>query len=136
MKNFNDVIQQLIDTNEQLIEGKIKLEVAKQIANNVQVIINAAKVYIEVGKMTKTNISFFNDKIVMDMPRVTMKPKAAEERTNINDCEIYNKKCKTCIYLKNIITVQPPFITCAAHGIKEPLLLDFKKCKYITDQPD
>jgi hypothetical protein len=63
MKNFNDVIQQLIDTNEQLISGKIKLEVAKQIAINTQIIINAAKIYIDIGKINKSDIQFLKDKV-------------------------------------------------------------------------
>ena len=64
MKYFNEVVQQLVTANDQLISGESGMTIikAKQIAQNTQVIINAAKVMIDYGKITKTQPEFLKDK--------------------------------------------------------------------------
>lgn len=66
MKTFNNVIEQLIDVNTRLIENKIDIETAKQVAQNTQVIINAAKVELDVikhfgGQISIQKCNFFRD---------------------------------------------------------------------------
>ena len=61
MKNFNDVIQLLIETNEKLLNKEIDVETAKAIAQNTQVIINAAKVTLDYAKFTGDKINMFLD---------------------------------------------------------------------------
>ena len=61
MKNFNDVIQLLIETNEKLLNKEIDIETAKAIAQNTQVIINAAKVTLDYAKFTGDKINMFLD---------------------------------------------------------------------------
>ena len=60
MKTFDNVIQDLITANDKLLEGKIEVKTAKAIASNTQVIINAAKVYLEYMKLAgKKENEFF-----------------------------------------------------------------------------
>ena len=66
MKNFNDVIQNLIETNEKLLKGEIEIEVAKAISQNTQVLINAAKVSIEIAKFTDKKFNYFLDNESID----------------------------------------------------------------------
>ena len=62
MKNFNDILQTLITTNEKLIDGRIDIEKAKVIGQNTQILINAAKVQLEYSKQTKQTPMFLNEK--------------------------------------------------------------------------
>lgn len=57
MKNYNDVIQTLIDTNEKLFNDEISIDVAKQIANNVQVLINASRLQFDIMKYQEKKFS-------------------------------------------------------------------------------
>jgi len=59
MKNFQNVIDLLIETNEKLLNKEIDIETAKAIAQNTQVIINAAKVTLEFAKFTNDTNNFF-----------------------------------------------------------------------------
>lgn len=54
MANFENVIQQLVETNQKLIDGKIDLKVAQHISNSTQVLINAAKLQLDIYKSTKS----------------------------------------------------------------------------------
>lgn len=58
MANFESVIQQLVETNQKLIEGKIDLKVAQHISNSTQVLINAAKLQLDLYKATKEMYPF------------------------------------------------------------------------------
>lgn len=59
MKTFADVIQLLIQVNQDLIDDKISIDKAKQIATNTQVIINAAKLEFEYINIMKIESDFF-----------------------------------------------------------------------------
>jgi hypothetical protein len=50
MKTYKDVINLLIQTTDDLYAGRIKPEVAKQICSNVQTIINAARLQLDICK--------------------------------------------------------------------------------------
>jgi len=58
MANFENVIQQLVETNQKLIEGKIDLKVAQHISNSTQVLINAARLQLDLYKATKEMYPF------------------------------------------------------------------------------
>lgn len=60
MKSYKEIIQQLIEVNDKLISGEIDLNTAKQVCSNVQVLVNAAKLQLEVLKyQKKQNSEFF-----------------------------------------------------------------------------
>jgi hypothetical protein len=76
MKTYPEIIQQLIETNDKLIAGTIKLDIAKQICQNTQVLINAAKLQLEVCKFKGTKESEFlsepeNKKIIVPSKELT-----------------------------------------------------------------
>lgn len=58
-KTFEEAIQQLIDVNDMVINDKISPEKARAIAQNMQVVINAAKLQIDYMKLTKRNNAEF-----------------------------------------------------------------------------
>lgn len=58
MANFENVIQQLVETNQKLIEGTIDLKVAQHISNSTQVLINAARLQLDLYKATKEMYPF------------------------------------------------------------------------------
>ena len=61
MKTYKDVISLLIQATDDLYSGKIKPEVAKQICSNVQVIINAARLQLDICKaQNKLDDQFLN----------------------------------------------------------------------------
>ncbi|MFA6570746.1 MAG: hypothetical protein WCT77_05855 [Bacteroidota bacterium] len=67
MKTYPEIIQQLIDVNDKLIDGKIEIEKAKQICQNVQTLINAAKLQLEVLKYQKKSESdFFKENTTLE----------------------------------------------------------------------
>lgn len=72
MKNFQDVIQLLIETNEKLINKEIDIETAKAVAQNTQVIINAAKISLEFAKFTgvKEDVFLGNEPIEVTLLRI------------------------------------------------------------------
>ena len=53
MANFEDVIQQLIDTNNKLLKGEIDVKTAQYIVSSTQVLINAARLQLDIFKTTK-----------------------------------------------------------------------------------
>ena len=53
MANFEDVIQKLIDTNNMLLKGEIDVKTAQYIVNSTQVLINAARLQLDIYKTTK-----------------------------------------------------------------------------------
>lgn len=60
MKTYSEIIQQLADVNDKLINDKISIEKAKQVAQNTQVLINAARLQLDVCRMQKiTDATFF-----------------------------------------------------------------------------
>lgn len=77
MKNFNDVVQLLIETNEKLLNKQIDIETAKAIAQNTQVIINAAKVTLDFAKFTgdKSNIFLDNEPIEVTLKKIELENK-------------------------------------------------------------
>ena len=58
-KTFEEAIQQLIDVNDLVLQDKISVEKARTIAQNMQVVINAAKLQIDYMKITKKKDSDF-----------------------------------------------------------------------------
>jgi hypothetical protein len=48
--NYSEIIDQLADANKKLLEGKISIEVAKQIGINTQTLINGARLQFDVIK--------------------------------------------------------------------------------------
>jgi hypothetical protein len=72
MKNFNDIIQSLISTNDKLIKGEIDIETAKVVAQNTQVLINAAKVTLDFAKFTgnKDDIFLGNEPIEITLKKI------------------------------------------------------------------
>lgn len=58
-KTFEEAIQQLIDINDKVIKDEISVEKAKAIAQNMQVVINAAKLQLDYMKQTKRNGAAF-----------------------------------------------------------------------------
>lgn len=103
-KTFIEVIQQLIKVNDDLLNKKIELDFAKQIAQNTQVIINAAKVQIEFLKISKNkDDAFFKNNLlepaedINDTPRVKIKVKTCEcgkEFTPSKPFQIYCDDCQ------------------------------------------
>jgi len=60
--NFNQVIDTLAKANQDLIDGKITVDQAKVIGINTQVIINAAKVTLDLMKFQdKKEAGFFRE---------------------------------------------------------------------------
>lgn len=79
MENFEDVIQTLIETNNKLINGKIELKVAQQVSANTQVLINAARLQLDIFKATKDSQSFIsNNRKLEHLP--------IEEEDDVVDC--------------------------------------------------
>lgn len=64
MANFEEVVQTLIDTNNKLLKGEIKLEVARHIASSTQVLINAARLEFDIFKVTKNIPKFLKEEEV------------------------------------------------------------------------
>ena len=52
MAKFENVIQTLIDTNNKLINGEIDIKVAQHISASTQVLINAARLQLDIFKAT------------------------------------------------------------------------------------
>lgn len=65
-KNLDDVIQQLVETNQQLIDKKIDLGIAKQISNSTQVLINGARLQFDLFKVTGKTSAFIEKKSSID----------------------------------------------------------------------
>jgi uncharacterized metal-binding protein len=53
MELFDEVIDQLIETNKKLINNKIDIKTAQTVISGTQVLINAAKLQLEVYKVNK-----------------------------------------------------------------------------------
>lgn len=77
MKNFNDIIQTLVETNEKLLKGEISVETAKAIANNTQVLINAAKVSLDFAKFANNtdDMFFSNEPIDITLKKIELENK-------------------------------------------------------------
>jgi hypothetical protein len=58
-KTFEEAIQQLIDVNDMVLKDEISVEKARTIAQNMQVVINAAKLQLDYMKITKRKNSDF-----------------------------------------------------------------------------
>lgn len=69
MYNFEDVIQTLIETNNKLICGEIDLKVAQQISQSTQVLINAARLQLDMFKANGGVRGFISEKAVEPLPR-------------------------------------------------------------------
>lgn len=81
MANFEDVIQQLIDTNNKLVSGKIELKVAQQISQNTQVLINAARLQLDIFKATNNVQSFISNN-----KSIKIHPDIIPEEDDVVDC--------------------------------------------------
>ena len=90
MANFEDVIQQLIDTNNKLLKGEIDIKVAQCIVNSTQVLINAARLQLDIFKSTKEIYPF------IEAPTTISKLKSiarqAADLNNEPEDEITDKK--------------------------------------------
>ena len=79
-KTFEEAIQQLIDVNDMVINNKISPEKARAIAQNMQVVINAAKLQIDYMKLTKkNNAEFFKMEDAMKLPPIDETLKEIEQ---------------------------------------------------------
>ena len=79
-KTFEEAIQQLIDVNDMVINDKISPEKARAIAQNMQVVINAAKLQIDYMKLTKkNNVEFFKMEDAMTLSPIDETLKEIEE---------------------------------------------------------
>jgi hypothetical protein len=137
MKNYSEIIQQLIEINDKLIAGEIKLEVAKQVCTNVQVLINAAKLQLEVLKYQKKSTSeFFKELDMKDNPEPSSEsPKAIESKRFINEewdktlldsNKNYRENCGQCQHLFSIASTFPAFIICDKSGSSKKQKVEFK----------
>ena len=71
MANFEDVIQQLIDTNNKLIKGEVDIKVAQHIAASTQVLINAARLQLDIFRTTQQGQRFIEQKTTLeDLKRI------------------------------------------------------------------
>ena len=89
MANFEDVIQKLIDTNNMLLKGEIDVKTAQYIVNSTQVLINAARLQLDIYKTTKEIYPF------IEAPTTIQKlKKIAQEALEMNkeDDEITDKR--------------------------------------------
>lgn len=92
MKSFPEIIQTLIDINDKLVAGKIDIATAKQVANNVQVIINASRLQFDVMKyQEKKELPYFetNNKLITNG-----NIKSCNRCIFVSSCHLV-KKCKT-----------------------------------------
>ena len=89
MANFENVIQQLVETNQKLIEGKIDLKVAQHISNSTQVLINAARLQLDLYKATKEIHPFIEAPTAIDKLKSIAK-EAAE--LNVEEEEVISDK--------------------------------------------
>ncbi len=80
MANFESVIQQLVDTNKLLLEGKIDIKVAQHISNSTQVLINVAKLQLDLYKATKEIYPFIEAPTTIDKLK-----KIAKEAAELNE---------------------------------------------------
>ena len=100
MKYFTEVIQQLVTANDQLIAGENNMTIikAKQIAQNTQVIINAAKVMADFGRFTKTQPEFLKEPepeltstgmpIIIGEGRTGEEPEAGSQKSEAEEPEV------------------------------------------------
>ena len=90
MANFEDVIQKLIDTNNMLLKGEIDVKTAQYIVNSTQVLINAARLQLDIYKTTKEIYPF------IEAPTTISKLKSiarqAAELNNEPEDEITDKR--------------------------------------------
>lgn len=89
MANFENVIQQLVETNKKLIEGTIDLKIAQHISNSTQVLINAAKLQLDLYKATKEMYPFIEAPVTISKLKSIAK-EAAE--LNVEDEEVISDK--------------------------------------------
>lgn len=90
MANFEDVIQQLIDTNNKLIKGEIDLKIAQYVVNSTQVLINAARLQLDIFKTTKEIYPFIEAPTTL--ARLKKIAKEASDLNNEEDEEISDKR--------------------------------------------
>ena len=88
MKNYNDIIQTLIDVNDKLIKGEIDIEKAKVIGQNTQTLINAAKVQLEYARQSKNEAKFFIE--ATSNPFDELK-KIAQKAVELNNSENFDE---------------------------------------------
>ena len=65
--NYGEIIDQLAEANKKLMNGEISIEVARQVGNNTQVLINGARLQFEVVKHSdQLNGDFFKKQESID----------------------------------------------------------------------
>lgn len=80
-KTFEEAIQQLIDVNELVLKDEISVEKARTIAQNMQVVINAAKLQLDYMRITKRkNADFFLMSDIAAPEEIKKSIKEIEER--------------------------------------------------------
>lgn len=90
MANFEDVIQQLIDTNNKLIKGEVDIKVAQHIAASTQVLINAARLQLDIFRITQQTQHFIEPKPTLaDLKKIAQK---AAQMNVEDDEEITDKR--------------------------------------------
>lgn len=90
MANFEDVIQQLIDTNNKLLKGEIDIKTAQYIVSSTQVLINAARLQLDIFKTTKDMHPFIEAPITID--KLKSIARQAADLNNEPEVEITDKK--------------------------------------------
>ena len=90
MANFEDVIQQLIDTNNKLVKGEIDIKVAQCIVNSTQVLINAARLQLDIFKSTNEIYPFIEAPATIN--KLKSIAKHAAELNNVPEDEISDKR--------------------------------------------
>jgi hypothetical protein len=66
MVKFENVIQQLIETNKKVLDGSIDLKTAQYIVSSTQCLINAAKVQLDILKLTKDPQFFIEQPCIIE----------------------------------------------------------------------
>lgn len=104
VKNYQDVIQLLIKTTDDLANDKISVEKARQVATNTQVLINAAKLHFDVCKHAKTvDLNFFSTSPSKQLESPKKVPVHKDDIENFNEKnkdkkekEDVKRVCRTC----------------------------------------
>lgn len=89
MAKFEDVIQTLIDTNKKLIDGKIDIKVAQHVSQSTQVLINAARLQLDIFKATQKVQVFIEPPTTLD--ELKMIAKNAVD-LNVEEDEVIDKR--------------------------------------------
>lgn len=91
MAKIENVIQTLIDTNNKLINGEIDIKVAQHISASTQVLINAARLQLDIFKATNKVQRFLEEpSTIEDCKEIAQK--AVELNNSENFDEVTDKR--------------------------------------------